>query len=112
MINFDKYPRTNKTTYTIIKRYQTRQLRTALELAKEQNWKIRTCSVHDKSMLNDIKNHLPEWFDARYAVLISNFEPNYVKQHINEIYEDKDVNTLLEKENKQSHQDYMKGYIG
>lgn len=82
MIDFSKYPRTKEVTYTIIRDRYAGSLQRALWLSKEKNWRLRSCKVHDKSILDDIKEHLPKWFDARYSVLISHFEPKYLKNHL------------------------------
>lgn len=59
-------------------------------------------------MLNGIKEHLPEWFDVRDTVLISQFESEYIKEHIEERYNDKDVKMVLEKEI--AYQECMENY--
>lgn len=110
MINFNKYPRKKEVTYTILSRSYVGPLRKALELANETDWQTRTCKVHDKSMLDDIKEHLPEWFDARYIVLISHFESQYLQDHINEICEDKDVKKVLAYESKLATKECMEYY--
>lgn len=108
MIDFSKFPRTEETTYTIIHRYQAGELRTALRLAGETDWQIRTCKSHDKSMLNDIKEHLPEWFDARYSVLVSHFMPECIEKNIEKICDDPDVNKIIDDKNKKDEKDYMR----
>ena len=106
MIDFNKYPKTKEVTYTIIPRYYSGEFKIALEQNKVKDWKIRTCRAHDKSMLEDIKEHLPEWFDARYSVLISHFDSQYVLNHIDEICYDEDVLKEIKESNRLTEDDY------
>lgn len=106
MINVKEFPKRETTTYTVIPKHQVWALRIALEQSGEQGWQIRTCTVRDKSMLDDIKEHLPDWFDARYCVLVSNFDPEYVKGHMDAICADTDIKNAYAKTTAEMEADY------
>lgn len=108
MIDFSKYPRTEKMTYTVIPKCKIAKVRTALELSNETDCRIRSCSSRNKSMVDDIREHLPEWFNARHCVLISHFESKYFLKHLEEIRSDKDVINEQLAIAKEMEEDYIK----
>lgn len=104
MINFSRFPRTNNVTYTIIHRYQAKTLAMALQLAGETDFRI-TSQITD-----ELKPHIPDWFNPRYSVLVSRFDSQFLLNQMEDIMDDEDVEAACdrqmmadEKEHEENH---------
>lgn len=101
MIDFKNMKRSENKTYVLVPRWCVDDLRFALNLAGEKDWKI--IRTH-KSFTDEIKEWaskltLPEDEDIRmYSVLVSHFEPGEIEPVLENIADDEDIQNAMEEE--------------
>lgn len=101
MISFKNFPKKNHITYTIIHRYQAKTLSMALKIAGETDYRITT------RVTETMKPHIPDWFNLKYAILISRFDSQFLLNQMGDIMEDEDVSTAIDNqlaENAHEHE--------